>query len=76
MVWRSKRAYLHRPVRKRIRANLENAGMKPYRESEVVIVPKKRGKAAWREGPLLPLRVPKRERLLDCAREGKLNPSE
>jgi hypothetical protein len=46
-----------------------------HRESEVAIVPEKRGKAAWREGPLLPSCVQKRERLLDCPREGRLNPS-
>jgi len=47
-----------------------------HRESEVAIVPEKRGKAAWREGPLLPSSVQKRERRLDCPREGRLNPSE
>ena len=76
MVWRNKEAYLNRPVRERIRLTAESAGLKPYRESEVAIVPKKRGKTAWREGPLLPSSVQKRERRLDCPCEGRLNPSE
>jgi len=42
----------------------------------VAIVPKKLGKAEWREGPLLPSSVGRRERLPDCPREGRLNPGE
>ena len=63
------------PVGKRRREVPESAGPTLSRESEVVIVPVNLGTTGGREGPLLSSRVPRWERLLDCPREGRLNPS-
>ena len=62
------------PVGKRIRVELENAGTKPGRESEVATVPLKPGITGSREGPLLSSSERNRERLPDCPRKGRLNP--
>src|SRR5450759_4191526 len=63
-----------RPVGKRIRANPESAATKPGRESEMAEVPRKRGRTAWREGPLLSSSAQSNERQPDCPRKGMLNP--
>src|SRR5450759_2692192 len=58
-----------RPVGKRIRANPESAATKPGRESEMAEVPRKRGRTAWREGPLLSSSAQSNERQPDCPRD-------